>query len=115
MRNQFLFIDTCSGLSRSCPRRESGRARAPPGWRDIPRRVFWGGFSPVFVQVTTALLPQQLPHRHPTPLHSEAEAPDPTPAGSRGQGDLCPTRVPCGATAALPLALCVGFCWVFVL
>lgn len=43
MRNQFLFTETCSGSSSSCPRWESGRARAPPGQRDIPRWVFWGG------------------------------------------------------------------------
>lgn len=46
MWNQFLLIETCSGLPRSCPRWESGRAHAPPGWRDIPSWVFWRGLAP---------------------------------------------------------------------
>lgn len=43
MRNQFLFIETCLGLSCSCPHWDSSRAHTPLGWRDIPRWVFWGG------------------------------------------------------------------------
>lgn len=67
-----------------------------------------GGVSPIFVQVTTALLPQQLFHRHPTPLHLEAEAPDPTPAGDRG--NLCPLQGH-HSSALCPLhGILLGFC-----
>lgn len=47
MRNQFLFIETCSGSSHSCPWHESSRARAPPGMEGHSQVGVLGGFSPI--------------------------------------------------------------------